>query len=164
MRYLRRLLWYFATRLLMILMVLSTLIVSFYYAMNASNIYVIIKDGMARRAQVVMGTSDVNDLSLYFLNTWIARDALVQSAENGSGPYQSCSITGMDHRISLSSVWCWPWDDTATAVITETIPSIDGRSSSGSVPAWQNARYRVFLTQEGGQWKIKDITVLELIN
>lgn len=164
MRYLRRFIWYIATRLLIVLLCLGILTVTFYFAMNASNIYVIIKDGMARRAQVVMRIEKSDELNRYFSSVWISRDALVQAAENGSGPYENCNITGIDHRISLSYVWCWPWDSTATAQITETIPSIDGRSVTGAVPKWNNARYSVALTKENGQWKIKDLTVLEWLN
>ena len=54
MRYLRRLIWFIASRLLVILLVLGLLTVAFYFSMNATNIYIIIKDGMARRAQVIM--------------------------------------------------------------------------------------------------------------
>ena len=50
MRYLRRLVWYIASRLFIALILLGILTVTFYYAMNATNIYVIVKDGMARRA------------------------------------------------------------------------------------------------------------------
>ena len=34
------------------------MVVGFYYAMNMANIYVVLKDGMAYRAQVVMMGAD----------------------------------------------------------------------------------------------------------
>ena len=119
MRYLRRLIWFIASRLLVILLVLGLLTVAFYFSMNATNIYIIIKDGMARRAQVIMMDEPVSQLDNYFSSSWIARDDWLQSALNNVDPYRDCTVTGFDHRVSLQRVWCWPWDDTASAVVTE---------------------------------------------
>ena len=58
MKYLRRFVWYIASRLLLISIVLGLMIVTFYYAMNVANIYVVLKDGMAYRTQVVMMDAD----------------------------------------------------------------------------------------------------------
>ena len=52
MKYLRRLIWYIATRLMIITGILGLMTIAFYFSMNASNIQIILKDGMARRAQV----------------------------------------------------------------------------------------------------------------
>ena len=161
MRYLRRLVWYIASRLFIVLLLLGILTVTFYYAMNATNIYVIIKDGMARRAQVIMMDEPASSLDNYFTATWIERDQTLQSALNGSGPYQNVNVKGFDHRISLKNVWCWPWEDTATATVSERIPSIDGKSVNGSVPAWPEGTYAMILTRESGNWKIRNITAVE---
>jgi len=64
-KYLRRLVWFIASRLLAILLVLGILSVTFYFAMNAMNIYIIIRDGMARRAQVVMLAEPTSSLHNY---------------------------------------------------------------------------------------------------
>ena len=62
MKHLRRLVWHVASRLLIVTLVLGLLVTGFYYAMNMTNIYIVLKDGMARRAQVVMMTEDVTEL------------------------------------------------------------------------------------------------------
>ena len=49
------------------------------------------------------------------------------------------------------------------AVVTERIPAIDGKAASGTVPDWPAGKYNVILTKENGNWKIKDITLLEWI-
>ena len=158
MRYLRRFVWFIASRLFIVLLLIGILTVTFYFAMNTTNIYVVIKDGMARRAQVIMMDEPLSSLDRYFTDTWIERDPLLQSAVNGSGPYQNVSVTGFDHRIALNRVWCWPWESTASATVTERIPSIDGKSVTGSVPAWEGGQYTMILTRESGNWKIQDIT------
>ena len=66
MKKLRRFIWYLASRLFLILVIASLCVVTFYYAMNATNIYIVLKDGMARRAQVIMMGESANDLTKFF--------------------------------------------------------------------------------------------------
>ena len=119
MKYLRRLVWYLSSRLLILFCVLGLMTMAFYFSMNATNIYIILKDGMAKRAQVVMMGEDEN-LNAYFSPAYLERDALLIEARSGKSSYQNYyTIKGFDHRINLDSFWCWPWEDTARATITE---------------------------------------------
>lgn len=175
MKHLRRLVWHVASRLLIVTIVLGLLVTGFYYAMNMTNIYIVLKDGMARRAQVVMMTEDVAELRKYFYDSFLSRDAAVQTVVEGTSPYQAYNIVGIDHRLSMSFTWVWPWDSTARVDITERIPAIDGRvkgtvaedyidrfgSEALYPPEWISARYRATLVKENGQWKILSIQTLE---
>lgn len=170
MQYLRRLIWYIASRLLIALIVLGLVTTAFYFSMNATNIYITLKDGMARRAQVVM-MGEENNLSTYFAPAYLERDPMLLEVQNGTSVYRNYySVTGIDHRIHLDSFWCWPWDDTARATITEEIPGIDGKLNSAGrenqqnlmltqKPQWQKVQYNVLLTKENNQWRIKNLTV-----
>ena len=175
MKHLRRLIWHIASRLLIVTIVLGLLVTGFYYAMNMTNIYVVLKDGMARRAQVVMMTEDKEELRKYFFDSFISRDGAVQTVVNGTSPYQAYNIVGIDHRLEMGFTWVWPWDSTARVDITERLPRIDGRVK-GSVaeeyielygdealypPDWASARYRATLVKENGQWKILSIQTIE---
>jgi hypothetical protein len=175
MKYLRRFIWHIASRLLIVTLVLGLLVTGFYYAMNMTNIYVVLKDGMARRAQVVMMTEDMDELRKYFYDSFLNRDGAVQTVVSGTTPYQAYNIVGIDHRLSMGFTWVWPWDTTARVEITERIPAIDGRVK-GSVaeeyitrygndalypPDWASARYRATLVKENGQWKILSIQTIE---
>ena len=71
MRKLRRFIWYLAGRLLLITVLLGLFTVTFYYAMNASNIYIVLKDGMAKRAQVIMMGALPICLILCTPGTWL---------------------------------------------------------------------------------------------
>ena len=62
MKYLRRGIWYLASRLLVICLVFGLIITVFYYAMNLTNIQIIVKDGMAGRAKYIMGISTDRNL------------------------------------------------------------------------------------------------------
>lgn len=168
MRYLRRFIWYVATRLLALAVVLALMTIAFYFSMNAANIYVILKDGMAERAHAVMIEERPGQLENYFARSYIERDNVLTSIKNGTNPYARYSITGFDHRLAMEWMWSWPWDDTARATITERIPAIDGRIISSykqvtpeaqwGVPRWESARYNVVLSRENGQWHIKNMT------
>ena len=95
MSHLRRLIWHIASRLLILTLVLGLLITGFYYAMNMTNIYIVLKDGMARRAQVVMMTEDMEELRKYFYDSFLNRDSTVQTVVNGTSPYQDYNIVGI---------------------------------------------------------------------
>ena len=106
MKYLRRLIWYICTRLLVICCVLGLIIMAFYFSMNATNSYILLKDGMAKRAQVIMMGEDV-DLSSYFSAAYLERDSRLAEARNGQSTYQTdYNITGFDHRITMNWFWC----------------------------------------------------------
>ena len=175
MKYLRRFIWYLASHLFVLVLVLGLMVISFYYAMNLTNIQIVLKDGMARRAQVVMMEEDASELNKYFQAGFLEQDAVLAAAAAGASPYQNYNIRGLDHRIELGFFWVWPWDDTARAEIVERIPRIDGRvkgskaeeiiaqqgASAVYPPAWQSARYRVQLVKENGQWRIRSLTLVE---
>ena len=62
MRYFRRFIWFFASRVLILSLALGLMLMALYLSMNASNIYVILKDGFAKRAQTVMMGAPEEDL------------------------------------------------------------------------------------------------------
>ncbi len=175
MQYFRRLMWFIASRLLILVLVGGLCVMAFYYAMNVTNIQIILKDGMARRAQYVMGMESASELTKYFQNGFLTTDASILSVQNGTSPYQNYTVRGIDHRINMGFLWVWPWDNTCRVEITETIPRIDGRvradraeavvaaygSNAVYPPAWKNAKYRVTLMREGGQWKIRSLAMIE---
>lgn len=173
----RRFIWYLAARLFLILAVLSLCVVTFYYAMNASNIYIVLKDGMAKRAQVIMMGESADDLTKFFQGSYLQRDENLQLAIAGKSPYTYYTVRGIDHRLTMTWMWCWPWDSTARVTFTETIPRIDGRVNSKnaeaakalygeeyeSPPRWQGGKYTATLVKENGQWHIRSIALVETV-
>lgn len=144
MKYLRRGIWYLASRLLLICLILALAITVFYYAMNLANIQIILKDGMAARAKYVMGINgNLNELDKYFTSQYIraatetrqdAREEaseqtdLLKLAYEGKSPYANYTVRGIDHRLDMDFFWLWPWEDEdVEIVIHEKIPRIDGR-------------------------------------
>ena len=177
MKYLNRLVWYAVTRVLAACLVLGLAIMGVSLAMNASNVYIILKDGLARRCQVVMQGADEAELTKYFSEGCLRADPALTVARQGNSPYQLYyDITGFDHRVNLLSVWSWPWEDTVRATIEERMPAVDGRLNaagrewadalglSGVPPKWQPGRYQAVLSLENGHWKIKNLTLIGYLN
>lgn len=176
---LRRFVWYLASRLFILLLLLGFAVVTFYYAMNATNISVILKDGMAKRAQVIMMGEDEAELTKFFQTNYLQRDEYLLQALDGQSPYAIYTVRGIDHRLQLTWMWCWPWDTTAKAEFIERIPRIDGRinrlyeetavalygeNNYESPPRWQSVRYTATLVKENNQWKIRSIQAKELLD
>ena len=164
-KYVRRLMGWFASRLLVLALILILCVVVFYDAMNTANIRVILKDGMAKRTQVIMGMEDVDAFRLYITDSYRESDGIHGTvAEKASSPYQLCDVVGIDHRLDMDFVWFWPWDTVKTVRITERVPKIDGRAkrSGAGVPAWQDTRYEVTLELVNKQWKISRVEALEI--
>ena len=177
MKKLRRFVWYLASRLLLLTVLLGLIMVTFYYAMNATNIYVILKDGMAKRAQVIMMQEDAKELNKFFQGAYLQRDENLTLALESKSPYIYYNIRGIDHRLEMTWMWCWPWENSARVTFTETIPRIDGRVNAKNAeaarslygdgyenpPKWQGATYSANLVKENNQWHIKSISVRELV-
>lgn len=176
MKYLRRFLWYIAKHLLAVTMIFGVLIIAFYMAMNTANITILLKDGMSLRAQVVMMEKEPQELTKYFEEDFVELDTALNLRAQGQSPYADYNITGIDHRIQMEWMWCWPWENTARADFVESVPKIDGRIKSSlraeaekenpdSVypPAWTTSRYRATLVREGGQWKIASLKLVETL-
>lgn len=175
MKYLRRFLWFFATRLMLLTIIVALLIVGFYMAMNSSNIYVLLTDGLSERAEVIISGNDSTLLGDYFDESYLHGDQLLNDARNGLSPYENYKVTSYDHSVSLNWMWSWPWSNTAQAEITETVYQIEGKPlasaadkvTSGELtsypPHWQGGRYRVQLIKANGQWRINQTMLLEPI-
>ena len=174
MKYIRRIVVFFAGRLLVLCLILGLMITVFYYAMNASNIQIILKDGMSGRAKYIMGMEhQMSELEKYFLPVCLENDSSVIAAQEGNSPYADYNVRGIDHRMDMGFMWVWPWENSVRLTIRERIPRIDGRvkgtkadeqiAKNGAEavypPAWPDAEYRVLLSRENGQWKIKTLSL-----
>lgn len=177
MKYIRRLLWFVATRLVMISAIVGLLTLVFYLAMNTANIWVLIDDGLGARAGAVLMGETSADLSKYFKQEFLAQDPVLQVGMSEASPYRDYEIRGYDHRVRMISVWSWPWEDVARAEIIESIPAIDGTIKSArreaavaaggearlSPPKWATSRYRVTMMRSGGRWMIANLQLIEQI-
>lgn len=168
MKYLRRFLWFFTTRMFWFIIIAGILIIAFYTAMNTANIYVLVTDGLNARAGVVLMQQDATELTKFFRRDFLENDQVLRVGMSAQSPYANYDIRGYDHQVKMEWMWCWPWDTVARAEITESISRIDGKVKSSKreeivaaggdaaqdPPAWHTGHYRVTLVRSAGQWKI----------
>ena len=102
MKYIRRLLWFVATRLAAISVIVGLLVLVFYLAMNTANIYLLLSD-----ETLEIGLSD-------------------------QSPYVDYNIDSYNYEMAMEWMWAWPWENTATATIVERVPRIVGSVRTSS--------------------------------
>ena len=175
MKHIRRFFSFVASRLVIFSIVAALLILAFYLAMNTSNIYLLLNDGMTARASVILTRKNADELVNYFTNDFLLGDETLNIGLSSASPYIDYSITDFKYNLSLEWVWAWPWENSATATIVERVPRITGKALdskqslvkrgalSPSPPSWYGGRYTVKLVRQDGRWKIDQLTQTQLI-
>ena len=175
MKYIRRLLWFVATRLVMISVIVGLLTLVFYLAMNTANIYLLLSDGMKLRTEVILTRDNAEEMTSFFTDEFLLSDETLAIGLSDQSPYVDYRIDTFNYEMTMEWMWAWPWDNTATATIVEKVPRIVGsvRSSSKSLvtagtitqnpPPWYGGRYTVTLQRINGQWKIAGLHQTQLI-
>ena len=175
MKHIRRFFSFVASRLVIFSIVAALLILAFYLAMNTSNIYLLLNDGMTARASVILTRKNADELVNYFTNDFLLGDETLNIGLSSASPYIDYSITDFKYNLSLEWVWAWPWENSATATIVERVPRITGKAldskqslvKSGALspnpPSWYGGRYTVKLVRQDGRWKIDQLTLTQLI-
>ena len=160
MLHLRRLVWFIATRLILICIIGGMLVCGFYMCLNTANIYVILNDGLEKRVEVILSRQEAEKLNFYFHPDFLSIDPALEGAFDGSSVYDDYTISDFEYDLEIEKLWAWPWDDYATCTVVERVPSITGRvissrsGASATVPGWQGGRYDITLVKTGGNWKI----------
>ena len=161
MVHLRRLIWFIASRLILICIICGMLVCGFYMCLNTANIYVILTDGLEKRADVILTQQEAEKLNFYFHADFLSTDPALEGAFDGTSIYDDYTITDFEYDLKIEKLWAWPWDDFATCTVVERVPSITGtviasrRSEvSATVPGWQGGRYDLTLIKDEGEWKI----------
>lgn len=175
MKYLRRLLWFVATRLILFSVIFALLVLAFYLAMDTTNIYLLLDDGMRARASVILTREDAGELNSYFTANFLHQDEALAIGLSDQSPYIDYDIADFSYELTMEWMWAWPWENTATATIVERVPKIAGTvvsekkslvtsgALSAAPPSWYGGRYQVTLTRVNGQWKIDGLTQTQLI-
>lgn len=161
MVYIRRLVWFIATRLIWICILGGILVCGFYMCLNTANIYVVLNDGLEKRVEVILTQEDAEELNYFFHADFLSNDRALEGAFDGTSVYDDYTITDFEYELKIEKLWAWPWDNYATCTVVERVPSITGsvissRKSevSATIPSWQGGRYDITLVRNNGTWKI----------
>ena len=161
MLYIRRMVWFIASRLVILCVLVGMLVCGFFMCLNVANIYVILDEGLEKRVEVILTREDAEELNKYFHYDFLNADPALVGAFDGTSAYDDYTVTGFDYEMKIEKLWAWPWDEFATCTITEQVPSIAGKvissrasEASETIPAWQGGRYNITLVKDNGLWKI----------
>ena len=161
MLHFRRLVWFIASRLILLCILCGILVCGFYMCLNTANIYIILTDGLEKRASVILTQEDAENLNFYFHADFLSADRALEGAFDGTSVYDDYTITDFEYDLKIEKLWAWPWDNYATCPVVERVPSITGSviasrrsEASATVPSWQGGRYDITLVKTGGEWKI----------
>ena len=157
----RKSIWYVLRTLLVIVALVVAALYVFIGAMHVSNIYILVSEGMEKRAACILEGGSVNELTEYFTEDFVAKDAALYD-----GAYSGFTITNFIYMLDVSSLMVLPWDTSASMKVTERMLSLSGTPNDGTPedekpPAWTPMRYSVKLKRIDERWYISDIILLE---
>lgn len=167
MVYIRRMVWFIASRLVILCILLGMLVCGFFMCMNLANVYIVLDEGLEKRAEVILTREEAEELNKYFHYDFLNADPALARAFDGTSVYDDYTITDFEYELTIESLWSWPWDNYATCTIVERIPSITGKVISSranevpeEVPKWAGGRYDITLVKEDGNWKIRGMQLV----
>ena len=152
--------WFWASRLLIVTLVVSIVVCAFYMCMNSANIYIVLTDGLEARVRTILTASGAETLGDYFHADFLSNDDALEGAFDGTSVYTAYNITGYDYDLKIEKLWAWPWDQYATCTVVERVSNIkgtvksDAQGASATIPSWQGGRYDITVVRQDGQWKI----------
>ncbi len=156
----RRSLWYVLRIMLVITLVGALCFFALVEMMNVSNIYIIVTEGMEKRADCVMGNTPSSDLQEYFIKEWLSRDEIVDS-----GKYDAFRVDSYDYRLTIEKMSVAPWSKDASIRVLEQVLNIQATpyndSNKDPVPQWEDSRMEIRLEKIDGRWYISMISVLQ---
>jgi len=133
---------------------------AFIYCSRLAASYLLTHEGMAKRADYIMGKADMQDITLYFSDGCIAADSKLNA-----GTYAGYTIADFGYSIQITSVRVAPWDMQPYVEVIEQIKNIRGDPNTegdpSSPPEWTTLRYRIYFGSVRGRWMITGIRIAE---
>jgi len=102
--YFRRFVWFIAKNMILLCILLGMLVCGFYMAMNVSNIYVVLNDGLQKRVDVILTRQQAEELNKYFHADFLLADPALEGALDGSSAYVDYNITGFDYDLTIEKL------------------------------------------------------------
>ncbi len=165
MKYSLRFVWYILKIVIIALSAFALLAAAFYIAMDSANVYVIVTDGMKARVTSALVPQDATDLSGFFTEEFLANNIIDTSR------YSDFTITGIDYDLTVESLWCNPWKNTATVTVVESVKDINYElptdTPEGVEPAkppqWQRARYKITCLKINDAWRMDKVDLAKAL-
>lgn len=155
--------------LLLLVLIAGALFFCFQIAREGGQIYIVVNDGLVKRASFIVNNADSDEedeleLRQYFMPEWLARDQLL--LEN---PYGNFSVSNYDYTVEIGGIDVRPWSTRATVQVKELMSRIEAIPLEGqsdqenlTVPEWTAQSYTIHLVKtEGERWYISDMEIVD---
>ncbi len=159
----RRSIWYVLRILLLIVALVALILGVFTTGLYTSNIYIILQDGMGKRAECVLNEKPFSELTEYFTDDFLMTDPLLQK-----DLYAGFTVSAYDYRVEAERLIAFPWESTVEVRVLEKLASISATPSEQTegmlapeLPEWPTTRSSIQFVRRDGHWLINKITVLE---
>lgn len=156
----RRTIWYMLRFAIIATVVTALCYAVFMEAMYISNLYIIVTEGMALRADCILNDGSVSELSEHFSKLWLESDD-----ELYSGKYDAYHVSTYNYEINIEKFDVYPWSKEAEITVVESVSQIHAsaydESNTNPIPEWNNARYEITVEKFDGRWIITNIELIE---
>ena len=167
--YILRLLFYLIGKFLVLLLVAVLLILGFLAAKDYMNVNVLVSDGFAERANVILKDEDTVNLYKIYNEAY-----LNQNEELSGDTYDPYIIRSFVQDIDIKFKLIMPWQNKVEMRVSERIDQIDGEIPEDQrtdtmteedivPPPWDNGVYEVTLSRYESSWKISDVRLIRHI-
>lgn len=163
MNTLLRLLSYILTRLTVLAVVGILIILAIFIGFDWANINVIVNEGLAKRAEVILTNQEASELNKFYTQDFLDRDSLLLRH-----PYENFTISNYDHRVKLRHLWVWPWENKTRVLVEEIVTRVEGTSKDEDakdipIPRWESGE-KIIIMEKDGRWKIGNVILTKPIN
>lgn len=155
-----RSIWYVLRTLLIITAIVALCFGVFVEGMYVSNLYILVTEGFAERAECILTDGAVLELTEYFTEEFVRNDYVLYE-----GRYDAFTVANFDYRVDIESVTVLPWNKRASMTILTQLAAINAAvndaESGAELPEWVPARYSVTFARDGSRWYITGMALLE---
>ena len=156
----KRSLWFILKTVVIIGIIIAVCYGVFTEAVYVSNIFIIVTEGMEMRADCILKSGSVQQLTEHFSEDWLIKDDALDSTK-----YDAFHVDSYIYNIKVEKLKVFPWSKTAKLEVSEKVSSINAKPYSEEtdidVPEWENERYGILMEKDDGRWVIKELVILE---
>lgn len=142
------------------------LVCGFFMCMNLANVYIVLDEGLEKRAEVILTREEAEELNKYFHYDFLNADPALARAFDGTSVYDDYTITDFEYELTIESLWScrgtttppapsWSGSRPSRARSSPAVPT----RSRGKCPS-DGGRYDITLVKEDGDWKIRGMQLV----
>ena len=152
---------YIARTIALVFLGVMLCVLAFVSCARLANLYILVNEGMALRAECILQDGPKEELDNYFTVECIAADGRLSDTT-----YQPYTVTSYNYMLDFSRIRVWPWFKDLSVDVLEQTDRIVGSANSNAVdpdsapPPWTPIRYRLTVSKVKGSWRISSIITL----